>query len=46
MTKAKTVGAVERTTLYTTAQLHTSKFIEIIKGENAFIIDGIKGRLL
>ncbi len=41
MTKAKTVGAV-----HTHTHTHTSNFIEIIEGENAFIIDGIKGRLL
>ncbi len=43
MTKAKTVGAVHT---HTHTHTHTSNFIEIIKGENAFIIDGIKGRLL
>ncbi len=43
MTKAKTVGAVHT---HTHTHTHTSNFIETIKGEDAFIIDDIKGRLL
>ena len=40
MGKAVTVVAV-----HTHTHTHTSKFIKQTKGENAFIGDGIKGRL-